>query len=54
LVIPPDYFLRVSFGDESDDRLFSSKDEPIDVFYDRMETTLKYGRCRSSFYTPHS
>jgi hypothetical protein len=45
LVIPPDCFMRVSFGNESGDRLFSSRDEPIDVFYQRMETVLKQGGC---------
>lgn len=43
LVIPPEHFLRVSFGDESTDRLFSNRDEPIDVFYGRMENVLNDG-----------
>lgn len=43
LVIPPDCFLRVSFGDESCDRLFSSRDEPIDAFYHHMRSVMRQG-----------
>lgn len=43
LVIPPDCFLRVSFGNESCDRLFSSRDEPIDAFFHRMRSMMRHG-----------
>jgi hypothetical protein len=43
-MIPADHFLRVSFGDESCDKIFNNRDEPIDAFYARVETVMKQGK----------
>jgi hypothetical protein len=42
-MIPADHFLRVSFGDESCDKLFNNPGEPIDAFYTRVQTVMKQG-----------
>lgn len=52
LVIPPDCFLRVSFGDEGGDRLCSNRDEPIEVFYQRVEQGLKQGELTCQGLNP--
>lgn len=36
-------FLRLSFGDESGDKLFNNRSEPVDAFYGRMRTVLQAG-----------
>jgi hypothetical protein len=43
LVISDSHFLRVSFGDEHGDRLFSSKQEPVEEFYRLMGDVLHEG-----------
>jgi hypothetical protein len=43
LVISDSHFLRVSFGDEHGDRLFSSRQEPVDEFYRLMRDVLRQG-----------
>jgi hypothetical protein len=44
LVISDSHFLRVSFGDEHGDRLFSSRQQPVDEFYRLMGDVLRLGK----------
>ncbi|KAF6265361.1 RNA dependent RNA polymerase-domain-containing protein [Scenedesmus sp. NREL 46B-D3] len=41
------HFLRVSFGDEHGDRLFDSRQEPVDEFYTLMSSVLQQGESGS-------
>jgi hypothetical protein len=43
LLISNSHFLRVSFGDEHGDRLFGSRQEPVEEFYELMTHVLQKG-----------